>query len=257
MKKKPSKILLKQLFKEPFYPWEVFHTKTIWRKKLPSLDVKQWPEAWKKIIYKQYPRLDKIILPAPEEFPLPLLKDILIQRASSRKFSQEKVTLEELSTLLYYSVGSNKKSSTSKDRRMYPSAGARYPLETYIISMNTELVNGIYHYNIQEHSLEIVLSLKKFDVTTCFIEDWVKSTSCLILLTAIFDRTTIKYSTRGYRYVLQESGHVGQNFYLNATALNVAICAIGGYVDKVLNNLLDIDGVKETVIYVFGIGKKK
>lgn len=256
MKKKLPKILLKLLLKDPFYPWETFHEKTKWKKLLPPLDITKWPENWKTTIFKEYPRLDNIILPSAEDFAHPLLKDALLNRKSNRNFSDENITLEQLSTLLYYSAGLRENKPPWIGNRAYPSADGRYAIEVYVISLQSDLPIGIYHYNLRQHSLEVILPLEIFEYDAYFPQDWIKSASCVILFTAIFDRNTIKYGARGYRHILQEAGHLGQNFYLNAAALDIAICAIDGYADDSINNLLDVDGVKETIIYALAVGNK-
>jgi SagB-type dehydrogenase family enzyme len=53
-----------------------------------------------------------------------------------------------------------------------------------------------------------------------------------------------------------DAGHIGQNFYLIAEALDLGACTIGAIYDDELNDLLDIDGIHETAIYVGVIGKK-
>ena len=75
-------------------------------------------------------------------------------------------------------------------------------------------------------------------------------------MTAMFDRNTIKYGVRGYRHIMQEAGHLGQNFYLAGSLLDLSTCAVGGYADDRLNLLLGVDGIKETVVYIFAAGNK-
>ena len=78
-------------------------------------------------------------------------------------------------------------------------------------------------------------------------QEWAKSSTALIVLSAIFDRTGIKYGDRGYRYCLLEAGHIGQNIYLVANAMGVKCCAIGGFCEFVVNRHLELDGVAESV----------
>ena len=64
----------------------------------------------------------------------------------------------------------------------------------------------------------------------------------------------MKYGDRGYRHVLAEAGHLAQNLYLISSALGLSCCAMGGYYDEEINNLLDIDGVGESIVYILAIG---
>ncbi|MBD3202613.1 MAG: SagB/ThcOx family dehydrogenase, partial [Candidatus Lokiarchaeota archaeon] len=61
---------------------------------------------------------------------------------------------------------------------------------------------------------------------------------------------------RCYRYIYLDCGHIGQNLYLAAEALELGICTIGAIFDDELNNLLGLDGKNETVIYVGVVGQK-
>lgn len=246
---------IKSLLGEAFYNWEKFHQKTKFKKWKPLPEDKKIPESWTKVFFKEYPRLDRFILPVPESLGTSSLEEVLMNRKSTRISSKRPLTLEQISQLLYFSAGLRKTSVSQVGNRTYPSGGARYPLEIYVISQNSDLPKGIYHYNLREHSLEVLLSHSKIDYS--FNQPWIKKVPILILITAIFERNTIKYGDRGYRHILQESGHMGQNFYLVSEALNLAVSGIGGYIDDDLHRLLDIDGVKESVVYIIGLGNKK
>jgi SagB-type dehydrogenase family enzyme len=87
--------------------------------------------------------------------------------------------------------------------------------------------------------------------------EFVEGASLLIFLTAVFWRTQNKYQERGYRFILQESGHIGQNIHLLCEALNLKCCALGGFriSDEQIEKLLNIDGVTESLVYTLVIGK--
>ncbi len=248
---------LKKILNQPTSLSEKFHYLTKLKKKGLGFNPKNKPESWKKNFYKGYSRFKETRLPVPS-LPAITIEKALINRKSSRKFGKKPITIDQLSSLLYFSAGlrSNQTSSWITDR-FYPSGGARYPLETYIISLNMkELPRGLYHYYLRTHSLEHLMLFDSFDYLQYFKDKWIQKSSCLIIITAVFKRTTVKYKNRGYRYILIETGHLSQNIYLNASVLNIGCCACGGFVDDQLNNFLDIDGVNEATLYVLGIGSK-
>ena len=215
-----------------------------------------WPQEWKKIYYKAYPRFDQTILPNPTRTKIDLEKTIL-ERVSYRNFSKRKISLNDFSDLIYYSVGM-KNLINSKGKRNYPSAGARYPLEVYPFIFNVENIRkGIYHYHVKTHSLETILNnISKKHILDQFDQSWIKKSALLLVISALFDRTEVKYKNRGYRHVLTEYGHIAQNFYLVGTGLGLGVCSIGGFRDNGLNEFLDIDGVDESVVGVVAIGNK-
>ena len=75
------------------------------------------------------------------------------------------------------------------------------------------------------------------------------------MITALFQRTRWKYRERTYRYVMMETGHVGQNLYLAATALGLGVCAVGAFFDDALNDLLGLDGQTEAALYITSVGQ--
>jgi len=235
-----------------------FHNKTKINdfEKFNSVSPSKWPEGWKRIYYKSYPRLNNIKLLLPTDLNYNLF-EALIKRQSIREFTKEKLSFQNLSNILYYSAGLKPEDiKNEKAKRFYPSAGGRYPLEIYPFIFNvSDLDNGIYHYHLKTHSLEVLLEnpiIKKTLVN--FEQSWIRKASVLLVVTAVFGRTENKYGIRGYRHVLTEYGHLAQNVYLTSGAMNIACCSIGGFNDDGLNKLLDVDFVDESVVGVIALG---
>lgn len=236
---------------------EKFHHITK-NRNIASLDLSNIPESWIKIHFKTYPRLNRILL-KPKIGRNKVITSIINSRRSIRKFSEKPVSYDDLSYLLYASCGlRNSGSSINDSKRPYPSAGARYPLEVYLLILNCkEIKNGLYHYNVRENSLEVLLedNLQKWLSKAFGKEEWLKNAAALIFITGVLDRTQIKYGDRGYRYMLIEVGHLAQNICLLATELGFGTCLIGGFIDNQINKLLDIDLQKEFSLYVIAIGQ--
>lgn len=126
------------------------------------------------------------------------------------------------------------------------------------IILNCEGIRkGLYHYNVKENFLELLLeeNLDKWIIKSTGREKWIKNAAVVFIITGVLDRTRIKYGDRGYRYALIETGHLGQNICLLATELNLGSCSLGGYIDEEVNKLLDIDSQKEVALYMIAIGK--
>jgi len=73
---------------------------------------------------------------------------------------------------------------------------------------------------------------------------------------AIPYRTEWRYSTRAYRYMLTDAGHICQNLYLAAESIKCGVCAIGQYDDDLTNQAIGIDGRSEFVLYLASVGKR-
>lgn len=225
-------------------------------KKLDISSTIDVPQSWIKIHFKTYPRLDRIQL---HNINTSKLSEIIKKRHSSRKFSGLSMSREDLFHLLFFSCGITSRGKTLDDsRRPYPSAGARYPLEVYPIVLNCEGINkGLYHYNVKENSLELLLeeNLNKWITKITGGEKWISNSGVVFVITGVLDRTRIKYGDRGYRYILIEAGHLAQNICLLATELGLGSCCMGGFIDNELNKLLDINLQKEVTLYLIAVGK--
>ena len=226
--------------------------------KMKMIDMTQsvkYPKTWTKIYFKSYPRFEKISLPKPRNTSVSLTKTLMM-RKSSRSFSTP-ISINDLSDLLFYGCGiTNNKEDLNNTRRSYPSAGARYPLELYVIINNVSgLSKGIYHYDVLKHQLEFIRADNKLDkVDMAIRQNFILDSSVIFLVSGVLSRTQVKYGVRGYRYVLIEAGHVFQNIHLVAESLGIGCCAIGGFDDDILNQILDL-GDDEQIVYAGVIGK--
>jgi SagB-type dehydrogenase family enzyme len=215
--------------------------------------------------YKSYSTAFQIQLPRmwDKSAQSPGIEGVIERRRTARQFTGGSLTVEEVSKLLHYSYGITGATpiSQSSDEYQYlrsaPSAGALYPLEMYLISWGISGIEpGLYHYSVVHHALELLKTgdFSQHAAEYTFLDDIAKEACTLFLISAIFQRTMFKYNERGYRFVLLDAGHLGQNICLMATAMNLGVLPIGGFLDDELNRLLDIDGVHESVVYPLLVG---
>jgi len=227
---------------------------------IKSLPVDKWPEDWKKVYFKGYPRFQETLLSNPNLSKNISFKDVIFRRQSYRNFSNKKMAEETLSNLLYYSAGLREYNLAQVTNRFYPSAGGRYTLEAYPIIFNVQNIPmGLYHYYLKGHALEALPNKSAFKNRSFDYfgdQPWVKKANLLIVISSVFFRNKVKYNERGYRHVLTEAGSLIQNIYLICTALNIACCPTGGYKDDGYNSLLDLDGIEESVVGVVAVGEK-
>ncbi|MGB3019982.1 MAG: SagB/ThcOx family dehydrogenase, partial [Microgenomates group bacterium] len=170
------------------------------------------PKEWFHIFYKGYPKFEKIVLPKKINLDNVKLLHALSKRKTLREYSGKELNFSKLGTLLYYSAGLRNKNRKAGNR-FYPSAGARYPLETYIVSFNTKgLKQGIYHYHLRSGKLEFLWTKKHFKEVLMknFNQDWISNAGALIVISAVFWRNEMKYRDRGYRHTLTELGALTQ-----------------------------------------------
>lgn len=207
-------------------------------------------------IYKEYSNSKKIILPAPQSEKNIFLERVFRKRRSIRNFSQRPISKRQLSYLLWASTGIREK-GVEHEFRTVPSAGALYPIETYlIVNRVKDMEKGIYHYSVKSHLLE-ELDLGDFaeEMTVAALgQEMCFEAAVVFIWTAIFFRSKWKYRQRAYRYVYLDAGHIAQNLALSAISMELSSCQIGAFYDDEVNKLISVDGVKESVIYLSVVG---
>ncbi len=218
-----------------------------------------WPKEWKTIYYKSYKGvpvlpLSHMSLPSANFFSL------VDERRSVRGKHNKGIATADLSVMLKYSCGLQDAPPPSEVKlRAQPSGGGRFPIEVYVVSLKkeNEIAPGVYHYRVKEHSLD-VLRIRDFsteDSAHLFTYSWANDCSMALILTAVFDRSAMKYGERAYRYALLEAGHIGQGVYLAGASQSVGVVGMGGTLDEALHGLLDIDGTQESLVYALMLSK--
>ena len=148
---------------------------------------------------------------------------------------------------------------TGYEFRTAPSAGALYPIETYLSVQNIEgIEQGIYHYAIPDHTLEL-LDEGDFstDVARAALDQQMCADAAVVFIwTAIFQRSKWKYKQRAYRYIYLDAGHIAENLALAATARDLASCHIAAIYDDEANDIIDVDGTEESTIYMTAIANR-
>ena len=185
--------------------------------------------------------------------------EAMARRRSHREYSQEPLTLEELSFLLWAMQGVHGfiREGTATTRTV-PSGGARHPFETYLlINRVVGLPCGLYRYLALEHRLLFLYSepdLAEKVYIACY-QDFVKNGAVVFILAAIPYRTEWRYSFLAHKVIAQETGHICQNLYLACESIHAGACALGTYNQEEIDALLGIDGEEEFTIYVAVAGK--
>lgn len=202
-----------------------------------------YPPAWTSINLKLYPRLLRVSLPRADRSGQLDFLQALDRRRSVRQFDDTyTVTLQVLGAVLDLALSADP-SSGGYYHRPYPSAGARHPIEVYLLALNIEhVLPGIYHYNSHDHYLTILLEKDlTSDIADVLGDTEIVSPSFIIILSAVFHRSSVKYGGRGYRYALLEAGAVAQTLDLICRTANLGVVWVGGFPDTYINELLDVN----------------
>lgn len=234
---------------------DVFHKSTKYsRGHLPRhyLDWTKKPNMYKNYSFKKIPL--KFDFEVSANCSMSFI-EIVKNRHSVRAYADKPVKLSELAYMLWTATGIRKKSDY--EFRMAPSAGALYPIETYIIANNVEgLQKGVYHYDVKQNELE-ELRLGNFEediARAALDQEMCAEAQIVFVLTAIFARTKWKYLQRGYRSIYIEAGHIAQNLALSAVSVGLGSCQISAFYDDEVNAILGIDGQEESTVYLSTVG---
>ncbi len=207
--------------------------------------------------YKSYPAAQRIGLPLPAEGTDAGLFDSMARRRSVRRFAPEPLTLSELARLLWAAAGV----STVRDRiafRTAPSAGALYPIETYVdVHRVDHLDAGLYHHNVVGNCLERLRRAQRGDETASAALDqrFLADAAVVFVWTAVFERCRWKYGERAFRYICLDAGHIAQNVALAAVGLGLGSCQIAAIYDDEADDLLGVDSEEEGVVYMTAVGR--
>lgn len=188
-------------------------------------------------------------LPDPKLKSKVSIEETLNLRKSIRLFQDQPLSIEQISQLLWSAQGI----THSRGERLFrtaPSAGATYPLETYLFT-----ASGGYKYNPVDHSLKKVF---EDDLRTALSEASLGQTAvsnahAVFVFTYIEERTAQRYGERAYRYICMEAGHVAQNIHLQAVALGLGSVPVGAFTDEQVAEIMQLPE-DEIPLYIIPVG---
>lgn len=190
---------------------------------------------------------EEIMLPEPDLDSDFSLAEAMGKRRSVRNFSGRELELDQISQILWAAQGITQRTT---GYRTTPSAGALYPLEIFLVKSD-----GAFHYEPEEHKLEKLLSedLREKLAEGSLFQGFIAIAPASIIITAVYERTTVKYGDRGIRYVHMEAGHCCQNILLQSVAMGLGAVPVGAFDDDYIQNLLNLPSDYK-VLYVIPVG---
>lgn len=207
-----------------------------------------------RLLNSQSPPPARVLANGRRRFPLPDvhppkadLVATLARRRSAYAYADRDLELTSLSALLRFSVGVQRFvpafGVADYPLGMAPTAGGLDLLRTYLVVRRAEqLEPGVYRYEPATHELaelsdtDPVPALDRVYLQREFVPRAAVSLALTVRLDVAFD----KYPLRHYRTVHVDSGVAVQNLYLVGTALGLACCAVAGFDDAALGDLLGL-----------------
>ncbi len=198
---------------------------------------------------------NEVALPPPQLKGRLPVEEALHRRRSVRDYAKVALSIPEVSQLLWAAQGITQH---EEGLRTAPSAGATYPLEVYLVAGDVRgLPAGIYHYVPARH---VLIRKAEGDVRAKLGEaslnqQCVKEAPAILVIAAVYARTSARYGGRAERYVDIEVGHAGENIYLQAEALGLGTVAVGAFSDTEVKRVLGLEK-EEAPLYLMPVGKK-
>jgi SagB-type dehydrogenase family enzyme len=196
--------------------------------------------------------MTRITLPEPTAHEGLTLAEALGKRRSVRDYAKRSLTLEQVGYLLWAAQGTNNPTGL----RTAPSAGALYPLELILVAGDVAgLDSGVYRYRLQQHTLELIAAGDNRTrlANAALGQAWIAHSAAVLVVTAVYERTTRKYGHRGKRYVHMEVGHAAQNALLQAAALGLGAAVVGAFDDAAIAQILELPA-SEHPLYLLPVG---
>jgi SagB-type dehydrogenase family enzyme len=188
-------------------------------------------------------------------FELPVPETILVRR-STRAFSGDALTNQQLATILSYSYEVAVREGSARDAGM-PRVFDPSLIETYVIVQAVEgLDAGVYYYAPRARELRCVRKGQFRDQShhLCLGQELGLSAAAVVVHVSDLRRALDKYGERAYRYLHLDAGHLGQRMNLSSLALGAGASGIGGFFDDEVNALIGADRDR-IIVYITCLGR--
>lgn len=193
------------------------------------------------------------------------LVQLLLKRKRSRVYTQEDMSLLQLSFLLWGTQGvKDIRGKSYATLRTVPAGGARHPFETYLLVRQVEgLVPGMYHYLPMTHQLELLSAQEDPQALLDFAEEslcgqrWAAKANVVFYWSFVPYRSEWRYGIFAHKLIMADMGHVGENLYLACAALGLGTCGIGAYDQALCDKAFQLDGEEEYTVYTQTVGTVK
>jgi SagB-type dehydrogenase family enzyme len=209
-----------------------------------------WSLGWASAKKKQKHREAVLRLPLPTWQGTVSVEQAIKQRRTTRSFASRSLNLNQLSQLLWSASGITQENGY---KRAAPSAGALYPMDVYVVVGRHSIISmnaGIYHYEPGRHQLSEVSKgdMRSSVARASLAQMWMAEAPITIVITAQYERATVKYGKRGIQYALIEAGHIGQNIFLQAQALDLEAGIVGAFRDEGISDAMNIPSPHEPIL---------
>jgi SagB-type dehydrogenase family enzyme len=223
-----------------------------------------WQKDWdiKPFLYKVYETAPPIAL--TRELPetgIPALE--ALSRTGAEAAGATPPGRDLLARLGLLTNGSLERTWRTQDGRVHHyrtagGTGAQYHLELYFVCADLpDLDAGVYHYSALDHSLRL---LRAGDHRAALVEATgeapsVAAAPVVLAMTSTFWRNAWRYRERAYRHAYWDAGTSLSHILAIAASADQPTELVLGYADGQVNDLLGVDGTRESAVALVAIGR--
>ena len=195
-----------------------------------------------------------ITLPKPKTSGSMTVEAAIQERRSRREFSDQAVTMTQLSQLLWAAQGVT---DPETGHRSAPSSRGAYPYTVYVVVRNVaNLSPGLYEYLPAEHALgDLKIANAGELLTSAEVQPAAQNAPVVFVLAASYGKVQELLGDSTEPATLIEAGHIGQNMYLQTESLKMAMVVMAGFDPMKVGSALSLDPA-ETVIYIMPFGNR-
>lgn len=208
-------------------------------------------------LYKEYPEAAQRLVLDPEAGRKAAdWWQTVAARRSQRDYLDRLLTQAEIAALLWATQGITG-GMDGYHFRAAPSAGALYPVETYLAVHRVEgVAPGLWHFHVIDFALELVAAgdFRQPLAAAGLSQSFLASAGAVFIWTGVLNRARWKYRERAVRYLFLDAGHICQNLMLAATALGLGVCPVGAFFDGEVERLAGVDEAEEVALYLAAVG---
>jgi SagB-type dehydrogenase family enzyme len=155
-------------------------------------------------------------LPQPQTSGEFSIEQILAAGRNVTQFTQETITIDKISQLLWAGQGII---DANSGQRTVPSFATVEPIQLYVI-----IRGGIYSYDSQKHNLTKIYDgdIREKLAAAAYSNSILEKAPCSIVITG-----TTQLPAKQYLYL--EAGHIAQNIQLQGIALGIACLPVGNF----------------------------
>jgi SagB-type dehydrogenase family enzyme len=159
------------------------------------------------------------------------LMEALANRKTNRDFTQQELTSQQLSNLLWAAAGVNRPDG----RRTAPTARNAQQIEIYVLNKE-----GAYLYDPQNHELKLVAAGDYRKVGAS--QERFQECPLMLIFVANYDKMEGFSEESKILFGGTDTGYISQNVYLYCASEGLATCALGSIHRDQLQELLKYNG---------------